>query len=179
MQSFVFDFMSLAALLSLPAHLLYSGWHRTDCISCTFEDKCIKRNIIKCEGNMSLAHYHYADILIIVICSEFILFLFITFGFSSIHRYGPPNELLELGRVAPGTYCTRQFDECYRKKCRLQSPNYPGMYPRNVTCYWTIRQKVVPTCKHAMVSVSQENEHKALVKRYVLPYDLMHFKHFV
>jgi hypothetical protein len=80
-------------------------------------------------------------------------------------RYGEPNELLELGRVTPGTYCTRQFDECYRKKCRLQSPNYPGMYPRNVTCYWTIRQKIVPTCKHAMVSVSQENEHKALVKR--------------
>lgn len=73
--------------------------------------------------------------------------------------------MLELGRVTPGTYCTRQYDECYRKKCRLQSPNYPGMYPRNVTCYWTIRQKVVPTCKHAMVAISQENEHKALVKR--------------
>lgn len=81
------------------------------------------------------------------------------------HRYGPPNEQLELGKVSPGTYCTRQFDECYRKKCRLQSPNYPGMYPRNVTCYWTIRQKVVPTCKHALVAVSQEDEHKALVKR--------------
>ncbi|XP_055538811.1 uncharacterized protein LOC129726149 [Wyeomyia smithii] len=84
---------------------------------------------------------------------------------DAIVRYGAPNELLELGRVTPGTYCTRQYDECYRKKCRLQSPNYPGMYPRNVTCYWTIRQKVVPTCKHAMVSISQENEHKALVKR--------------
>ncbi|XP_058834641.1 uncharacterized protein LOC131691912 isoform X2 [Topomyia yanbarensis] len=84
---------------------------------------------------------------------------------DAIVRYGAPNELLELGRVTPGTYCTRQYDECYRKKCRLQSPNYPGMYPRNVTCYWTIRQKVVPTCKHAMVAISQENEHKALVKR--------------
>ncbi|KAG4071236.1 hypothetical protein HA402_008971 [Bradysia odoriphaga] len=84
---------------------------------------------------------------------------------DAVVRYGAPNELLELGKVTPGTYCTRQFDECYRKKCRLQSPNYPGMYPRNVTCYWTIRQKTVPTCKHAMVSVSQENAHKALVKR--------------
>ncbi|XP_061498537.1 uncharacterized protein LOC1276733 [Anopheles gambiae] len=84
---------------------------------------------------------------------------------EAIVRYGAPSELLELGRVTPGTYCTRQYDECYRKKCRLQSPNYPGMYPRNVTCYWTIRQKVVPTCKHAMVAISQENEHKALVKR--------------
>ncbi|XP_021696516.1 uncharacterized protein LOC5563894 [Aedes aegypti] len=84
---------------------------------------------------------------------------------DAIVRYGAPNELLELGKVTPGTYCTRQYDECYRKRCRLQSPNYPGMYPRNVTCYWTIKQKVVPTCKHAMVSISQENEHKALVKR--------------
>ncbi|XP_055708213.1 uncharacterized protein LOC129804698 [Phlebotomus papatasi] len=84
---------------------------------------------------------------------------------DAIVRYGAPSELLELGQVTPGTYCTRQFDECYRKKCRLQSPNYPGMYPRNVTCYWTIRQKTVPTCKHAMIGVSQESEHKALVKR--------------
>lgn len=81
------------------------------------------------------------------------------------YSYGPPTESFELGRVTPGTYCTRQFDECYRKNCRLQSPNYPGMYPRNVTCYWTIRQKNVPTCKHAMVAVGQENEQKALVKR--------------
>lgn len=80
-------------------------------------------------------------------------------------RYGLPDKPLELGRVTPGTYCTRQFDECYRNKCRLQSPNYPGMYPRNVTCYWTIRQKEVPTSKHAMIAVSQENQHKALVKR--------------
>lgn len=80
-------------------------------------------------------------------------------------RYGASTDLFDLGRVSPGTYCTRQFEECYRNKCRLQSPNYPGMYPRNVTCYWTIRQKTVPTCKHAMISVSQENSHKSLVKR--------------
>lgn len=64
-----------------------------------------------------------------------------------------------------GTYCTRQFEECARNKCRLQSPNYPGMYPRNVSCYWTIRQRTIPTSKHAMISVSQENSHKSLVKR--------------
>lgn len=84
---------------------------------------------------------------------------------EAIVRYGDSSDLFDLGRVTPGTYCTRQFDECYRNKCRLQSPNYPGMYPRNVSCYWTIRQKVVPTCKHAMISVSQENSHKSLVKR--------------
>lgn len=80
-------------------------------------------------------------------------------------RYGSSSELYDLGSVTPGTYCTRQFEECARNKCRLQSPNYPGMYPRNVSCYWTIRQKTVPTCKHAMIAVSQENSHKSLVKR--------------
>jgi hypothetical protein len=39
------------------------------------------------------------------------------------------------------------------------------MYPRNVSCYWTIRQRTIPTSKHAMISVSQENSHKSLVKR--------------
>jgi hypothetical protein len=84
---------------------------------------------------------------------------------EAVVRYGTSSDSYDLGLVTPGTYCTRQFEECYRNKCRLQSPNYPGMYPRNVTCYWTIRQKNVPTCKHAMVSVSQENSHKSLVKR--------------
>lgn len=84
---------------------------------------------------------------------------------EAVVRYGSSSDLFDLGRVSPGTYCTRQFEECYRNKCRLQSPNYPGMYPRNVTCYWTIRQKTVPTCKHAMIAVSQDNSHKSLVKR--------------
>ncbi|KAL1400784.1 hypothetical protein pipiens_007140, partial [Culex pipiens pipiens] len=65
-----------------------------------------------------------------------------------VHVYGAPNELLELGRVTPGTYCTRQYDECYRKKCRLQSPNYPGMYPRNVTCYWDHRRRWNVQARH-------------------------------
>jgi hypothetical protein len=84
---------------------------------------------------------------------------------EAVVRYGSSPELYDLGLVTPGTYCTRQFEECYRNKCRLQSPNYPGMYPRNVTCYWTVRQKNLPTCKHAMIAVSQENSHKSLVKR--------------
>ncbi|GLH06302.1 Uncharacterized protein GBIM_11784 [Gryllus bimaculatus] len=68
-------------------------------------------------------------------------------------------------QVVPGTYCSRNFYECYRKRCRLQSPNYPGMYPRNVTCYLTLRQKTVPNCKHAMISVRQDSAHK--IKRAV------------
>ncbi|XP_022916977.1 uncharacterized protein [Onthophagus taurus] len=84
---------------------------------------------------------------------------------EAVVRFGSPSAPLERGEVAPGTYCTRQFEECYRKSCRLQSPNYPGMYPRNVSCYWSLRQKVVPTCKHAMIAVRQEAAHKMHMKR--------------
>ncbi|KAF5293767.1 hypothetical protein FQA39_LY03252 [Lamprigera yunnana] len=84
---------------------------------------------------------------------------------EAIVRFGSPASPLERGQVAPGTYCTRQFEECYRKPCRLQSPNYPGMYPRNVSCYWSLRQKIVPTCKHAMIAVRQEAAHKMHMKR--------------
>lgn len=84
---------------------------------------------------------------------------------EAIVRFGHPSAPLERGQVSPGTYCTRKFEECYRKPCRLQSPNYPGMYPRNVTCYWSLRQKTIPTCKHAMISVKQESAHKMQMKR--------------
>lgn len=84
---------------------------------------------------------------------------------EAIVRFGSLKSPLERGQVAPGTYCTRQFEECYRKPCRLQSPNYPGMYPRNVSCYWSLKQKFVPTCKHAMIAVRQEAAHKMHMKR--------------
>lgn len=45
-------------------------------------------------------------------------------------RFGAMEAPLERGAVSPGTYCTRTYEECHRKACRLQSPNYPGMYPR-------------------------------------------------
>lgn len=86
---------------------------------------------------------------------------------EAVVRFGSLAEPLERGQVSPGTYCTRQFDECRFKPCRLQSPNYPGMYPRNVTCYWSLHQKDVPTCKHAMIAVRQEAAHKVHMKRSV------------
>lgn len=43
-----------------------------------------------------------------------------------------------LGDLISGTYCSRIFTDCDRKKCRLQSPNFPGLYPRNLTCYYAV-----------------------------------------
>lgn len=43
-----------------------------------------------------------------------------------------------LGELIDGTYCSRIFTDCDKKKCRLQSPNFPGLYPRNLTCYYAV-----------------------------------------
>ncbi|XP_025837357.1 uncharacterized protein LOC108732223 [Agrilus planipennis] len=60
-----------------------------------------------------------------------------------------------LGDLISGTYCSRIFSDCDRKRCRLQSPNFPGLYPRNVTCYYAVRQHEVPQGKHALIIVRQ------------------------
>ncbi|KAL6424082.1 hypothetical protein ACFW04_009759 [Cataglyphis niger] len=72
---------------------------------------------------------------------------------EAVARLGKPELPVERGSPVPGTYCSRNFYECHLKQCRLQSPNYPGEYPRNASCLITVRQKEVPTCKHAMISV--------------------------
>lgn len=45
-----------------------------------------------------------------------------------------------LGNLISGTHCSRIFSDCDKKPCRLQSPNFPGIYPRNLTCYYAVRQ---------------------------------------
>ena len=60
-----------------------------------------------------------------------------------------------LGDLMAGTYCSRLFTDCYRKNCRLQSPNFPGIYPRNLTCYYAVRQHEVPEGKQALIAVLQ------------------------
>ncbi|XP_063981005.1 uncharacterized protein LOC135164513 [Diachasmimorpha longicaudata] len=72
---------------------------------------------------------------------------------EAVARLGPPGLTIERGSPVPSTYCSRNFYECHKKQCRVQSPNYPGEYPRNASCIITVRQKFVPTCKHAMISV--------------------------
>lgn len=62
-----------------------------------------------------------------------------------------------LGDLISGTYCSRIYSDCNEKVCRLQSPNFPGVYPRNLTCYYAVRQHQVPPGKHAVISVRQPN----------------------
>uniref|UniRef100_A0AAG5DBB9 CUB domain-containing protein n=1 Tax=Anopheles atroparvus TaxID=41427 RepID=A0AAG5DBB9_ANOAO len=60
-----------------------------------------------------------------------------------------------LGDLMQGTFCSRIFTNCDQKVCRLQSPNFPGIYPRNLTCYFAVRQHDVPPGKHAFIVISQ------------------------
>nr|XP_018896496.1 PREDICTED: uncharacterized protein LOC109030132 [Bemisia tabaci] len=66
-----------------------------------------------------------------------------------------PPEPYYLGDLISGTYCSRIFNDCNTKNCRLQSPNWPGLYPRNLTCYYAVRQHDVPPGKHALIVVRQ------------------------
>lgn len=86
---------------------------------------------------------------------------------EAVTRFGSISAPIERGEIVPGTYCSRNFYECYRKKCQIQSPNYPGIYPRNITCLYQIRQKTVPKCKHGMILARQTNRHKIKLKRSV------------
>ncbi|XP_073982377.1 uncharacterized protein isoform X2 [Rhodnius prolixus] len=65
------------------------------------------------------------------------------------------SETYYLGSRIGTTFCSRTFSDCDRRDCRLQSPNFPGVYPRNMTCYYAVRQQKVPNGKHALISVYQ------------------------
>ena len=61
------------------------------------------------------------------------------------------------GKAPSSSSCARTFSDCVDRRCRLQSPNYPGIYPRNVTCTYHVhvRRADVPAGRHALVSLSQ------------------------
>lgn len=64
-----------------------------------------------------------------------------------------PEPEYYLGELIPGTYCSRIFSDCDKKHCRLQSPNFPGVYPRNLTCYYAVRQHEIPPGKSAFLYI--------------------------
>lgn len=70
-------------------------------------------------------------------------------------RFGSPLAPVERGEVVPGSYCSRDFEYCHRRRCKIQSPNYPGLYPRNLTCHYVIRHREKIPCKHVLLQVGQ------------------------
>ncbi|XP_054258135.1 uncharacterized protein LOC128983034 [Macrosteles quadrilineatus] len=86
-------------------------------------------------------------------------------------RYGNSTAVSYRGELLPGTYCDRVLEGCDRRPCRIQSPNYPGVYPRNVTCYYRVEQRTAPRGKHVLLVVRQRNSHKIHIKDQIVKYD--------
>ncbi|KAK7085285.1 hypothetical protein SK128_027934 [Halocaridina rubra] len=82
----------------------------------------------------------------------------------AVLRYGLPYSPSYRGESMPKSFCDKYFENCDKKNCKLQSPNFPGMYPRNLTCYFHIRQTRIPDGKVALVSVLQRNPHLIYIK---------------
>ncbi|CAL8141415.1 unnamed protein product [Orchesella dallaii] len=59
-------------------------------------------------------------------------------------RYGQHPELYpnRRGEVVPNTYCERVFRDCRMQTCYVQSPAYPGIYPRNLHCKYYLNTRL-------------------------------------
>ncbi|XP_018009524.2 uncharacterized protein LOC108667054 [Hyalella azteca] len=82
----------------------------------------------------------------------------------AVLRYGVPYSPIYRGQDVPGTFCDKYYEDCDTHNCKVQSPNYPGLYPRNLTCYYHIRQTHIPEGKVALIQVRQRNPHLIYIK---------------
>ncbi|KAH1016431.1 hypothetical protein HUJ04_007651 [Dendroctonus ponderosae] len=59
-------------------------------------------------------------------------------------RYGQHPELYpnRRGEVVQGSYCERIFKDCRLQTCYVQSPAYPGVYPRNLHCRYYLNTRL-------------------------------------
>ncbi|XP_013164823.1 PREDICTED: uncharacterized protein LOC106115808 [Papilio xuthus] len=86
-------------------------------------------------------------------------------------RYGNATVGAWRGERVPGTYCDRILTDCDLRACRIQSPNFPGVYPRNATCTYRIEHTKIPADKHVLLAVRQTNSHKIHIKDQIVKYD--------
>ncbi|XP_058796323.1 cubilin [Phymastichus coffea] len=58
-------------------------------------------------------------------------------------RYGQHPELYpnRRGEIVSGTYCERSFKDCRLQTCYVQSPAYPGIYPRALHCKYRLNTR--------------------------------------
>uniref|UniRef100_A0A1B6LN30 CUB domain-containing protein n=1 Tax=Graphocephala atropunctata TaxID=36148 RepID=A0A1B6LN30_9HEMI len=59
-------------------------------------------------------------------------------------RYGQHPELYpnRRGQVVAGSYCERVFKDCRLQTCYVQSPAYPGVYPRHLQCSYHLNTRL-------------------------------------
>ncbi|ROT62252.1 hypothetical protein C7M84_019910 [Penaeus vannamei] len=90
---------------------------------------------------------------------------------SAVVRYGLPSEPKYLGLRDSTTVCNALFTNCDQRPCYVQSPNFPGMYPRNTTCYYHLSQTRLMEGKRAVIALSQDDGRLVHVKSAVQSHD--------
>ncbi|XP_064121335.1 uncharacterized protein LOC135225787 isoform X1 [Macrobrachium nipponense] len=90
---------------------------------------------------------------------------------SAVVRYGILKAPKYLGLRDQTTVCNALFSNCDQRPCFVQSPNFPGMYPRNTTCYYHLKQSRSPEGKKALISLSQEDGRLVHVKSLAQAHD--------
>ncbi|GFY52933.1 uncharacterized protein TNIN_208581 [Trichonephila inaurata madagascariensis] len=71
--------------------------------------------------------------------------LYLTYRFLKRRPSMESGQISFLGNPVPGTFCDREFLDCHtNRRCRIRTPNFPGFYPRNVTCHFYIRHPKAP-----------------------------------
>ncbi|XP_069950455.1 uncharacterized protein [Cherax quadricarinatus] len=84
----------------------------------------------------------------------------------AIVRYGRGGTAKYRGEMVRNSACSRVFQGCRARQCRLQSPNFPGLYPRNVTCYYLVKALPAPSPDLVpVVTLSQDNDRLVQVGR--------------
>ncbi|GFQ75400.1 uncharacterized protein TNCT_596861, partial [Trichonephila clavata] len=87
--------------------------------------------------------------------------LYLTYRFLKRRPSMESGQMSFLGNLVPGTFCDREFLDCHtNRRCRIRTPNFPGFYPRNVTCHFYIRHPKAPEGYTARVVLSQPNDYK-------------------
>lgn len=93
--------------------------------------------------------------------------LFLTFRFLNKNplKSSVLSGINQFGNPIPGTFCDRMFLNCHFRPCKIRSPNFPGFYPRNITCNYYIKQMLIPHANMAYIILNQDNDYKIFIPK--------------
>lgn len=93
--------------------------------------------------------------LLFIICIHSDMVLIWFFGHHGIVLIGVFSLFFLLSSVRIGTrsYCEREFRDCRLQTCYVQSPAYPGLYPRALNCRYRLHTR------QPFIKLYLQNEH--------------------